>query len=122
MRKTCDNCGAENPPTANFCRQCGKPWSQTWLRSVTCMMPLMQQWRGLRHRMTRKEVRALLGEPARIDTTPSPTPTFEEWVYEYEPTSGDTGRLRGTARFIISEGTLAAWTEPDWNSATAQSS
>jgi hypothetical protein len=113
MKKACDNCGAENPLVARFCRQCGKPWAQAWLRSVTCVTPLMQQWRALRHRMTRKEVRSLLGEPARIETALVGCPALEVWAYGYEPVGGGE-RLRGTVQFVISEGTVAAWTEPDW--------
>ena len=121
MRKTCDNCGAENPPGANFCRQCGKPWGQAWLRPAVRMTPLMQQWRGLRHRMTYKEVRRVLGEPARIDVAPPGWPGFEVWTYEYEPAPGAGGLLRGEMRFLLTEGTLAVWSEPDWKAAEAPS-
>jgi hypothetical protein len=116
MRKACENCGAENPRSAHFCRQCGKPWAHAWLRSVTCVTPLMQQWRGLRHRMTRKEVRSLLGEPARVETASVGSPAIEAWTYEYEATVGGS-RPRGTVHFLISEATVAAWTEPDWQMA-----
>ena len=116
MRKQCDNCGAENPAIARFCRQCGRPWGQAWLRSATCVTPLMQQWRGLRHRMTRKEVRSLLGEPARVETAHAGSPALETWTYEYEPVGGGA-RLCGTIQFLLSEGTLSAWSEPSWRPA-----
>jgi hypothetical protein len=119
MRKTCDNCGAENPPSALFCRQCGKPWAQAWLRSATCATPLMQQWRGLRHRMTRKEVRSLLGEPARVETAFVGSPALEVWAYDYEPVGGGA-RLRGAVQFMVSEGTVVAWAEPDWTAAAGR--
>jgi len=66
--------------------------------------------------MTRKEVRSLLGEPARVETARVSSPALEQWTYEYEPTGGGE-RLRGTVQFPISEGTVSAWAEPDWRAA-----
>ncbi len=113
MRKTCEACGAENPTAAQFCRQCGRPWGQGWVRPVTPANPAAQAWRRVKLRMTRREVRTLLGEPARVDAAPPASPDCERWIYEYE--RGGTGRrLSGEIRFHLADGCAVAWTEPDW--------
>jgi hypothetical protein len=114
MPKDCEHCGTENPPAAKYCRRCGKPWTQSWLRSATRVTPVMQQWRRLRHQMTRKEVRIILGEPARIETTATGSPGSERWRYEYECANRGTQRASGTVEFALPDGTVLAWVEPDW--------
>jgi hypothetical protein len=114
MLKPCEHCGAENPALAKFCRQCGQPWPPPALRSATRDSPLMQQWRRLRHQMTRKEVRALLGEPARIEPATPGSPVRERWTYEYERSDGAADRLGGHIEFAMPDGVVAAWVEPDW--------
>jgi hypothetical protein len=113
MLKPCEYCGAENPALAKFCRQCGKPWPPPALRSATRDSPVMQQWRRLKHQMTRKEVRALLGEPARIEAAVAGAPPRERWTYEYERAAGGD-RLAGQVEFALPDGAVAAWVEPDW--------
>jgi hypothetical protein len=119
MRKTCEACGAENPTTAQFCRQCGRPWAAPWIRAATPAIPALQAWRRLKLRMTRKEVRTLLGEPARVDAAPPAAPDCERWTYEYERgATGDRGvpadRLRGVVSFHVADGCVTSWEEPDW--------
>ncbi len=116
MQKACDRCGKINVVVANFCRHCGKPWTECMIRSATKVSPLMMQWRALKRSMTRQETRTLLGEPLTIEmTAPSKTPASERWVYEYEIIDGQGERLSGHVEFLASEGTLSGWTEPDWS-------
>jgi hypothetical protein len=114
MNKTCDNCGTDNPPAANYCRQCGRPWADQRVRSATKVTPVLRQWRVLTHRMTRKEVRRLLGEPLRVELTETQARTAENWIYEYEVEGASEERLRGLVSFSTAEGTVVSWTEPDW--------
>ena len=116
MTKTCHECGAENPPTANFCRQCGRPWADAPLRPATRTSTLMRQWRALRHRMTRKEVRKVLGEPARIETADPANPAAREtWSYTYADAQTGAAPLSGVLHFNIADLTLASWVEPEWS-------
>lgn len=119
MLRDCEHCGTPNPPAANFCRRCGKPWSEPALRSATRVTPLMQQWRRLRHQMTRKEVRAILGEPARIEMSASGPPRTERWTYAYEHSGGPVERLGGVVEFALPDGTATAWVEPEWDRPSA---
>jgi hypothetical protein len=137
MPTQCQQCGATNPEAANFCRQCGASASLRGARSTTPDSPLLRQWRRLKFRMTRKEVRAILGEPAKIEAAEvamepasghfAPA-TMERWLFEYalcvpQPAmSGDSARsdpspppqLRGVVQFTPPDGTVWSWTEPDW--------
>lgn len=70
MQKTCARCGASNPTLASFCRQCGERLTDLALRAVIAVTPLVERWRSLRRQMTRREVRKLLGEPAKIESMP----------------------------------------------------
>ena len=112
MLKDCEYCGTPNPAAANFCRQCGKSWPPE-LRSLTRETPLMQQWRRLKHQMTRKEVRRVLGEPARVEPAPDPHGA-ERWTYEYERPGAPAAPLGGSLEFTLPDGTLGTWVEPDW--------
>ncbi len=116
MRKTCAQCGAENPPAANFCRQCGRPWGLPWVRAAVSPAPIAQQWRRLKLRMTRKEVRTLLGEPAQIVAAPADAPECERWQYYYER-GATPQRLVGQVQISVAEGCVVAWNEPDWSGA-----
>ncbi len=130
-QKPCDNCGTANPAAANFCRNCGQPYGPGWVRPAVRITPVLQRWRRLKHRMTRNEVRTLLGEPARIVAGPPESPEYECWRYEYS-NAGVGGRQQsadnpgatqpplGEIRFLLADGALAAWTEPDWNVAPAE--
>ena len=118
-RKTCAHCGADSPTAANFCARCGQPFGPGWVRPAVAVTPLMQCWRRLKPRMTRKEVVTLLGEPARVEAAPPDSPEHERWRYEYERSGGEeTGtasrRMGGTVSFSLSDGALVAWSEPEW--------
>jgi len=91
--------------------------------------------------MTRKEVRTILGEPARIVAfgvtkeyagEHSPLAPMERWYFEYALSADDrnaptpiigaqrTGstplrRLGGAVEFASPDGTVHSWTEPDWS-------
>jgi hypothetical protein len=129
-KKECENCGAANPVAANFCHNCGQPYGPGWVRPAVCFTPVMQRWRQLKYRMTRKEVRGLLGEPARVEAAPADAPEYERWLYEYEaaqkrgvgPDSAEAAEcpaehstLRAEVRFLLADGALAGWTEPVWH-------
>ncbi len=75
----------------------------------------MQQWRKLTTQLTRKDVRKLLGEPARVEVPgPGTAVSVETWNYEYHP-DGDA-KLRAPAQVCFaSDGRLLSWTEPPWN-------
>jgi hypothetical protein len=118
----CEQCGAANPLAASFCRQCGRPWTGLPIRSATRVTPEMRQWRALHHRMTRKEVRRLLGEPLRIELVDAAVDApgtgtagpLEQWAYEYEVAGRADPRIRGSLLFSVGEGTLTHWSEPAW--------
>lgn len=60
----------------------------------------LQNWRRLRLGMTTDEVRALLGEPERVDANQA----FTLWYYDYN---------RGTrVSFNSDSGTVDGWSEP----------
>ena len=86
--------------------------------------------------MTRKEVRAILGEPARSEAVGVATERaasdyalapMERWFFEYtivedrpHPSAGTAaiGRgehLYGNVEFVPPDGTVSSWTEPDWS-------
>jgi hypothetical protein len=124
---TCTQCGCENPEPANYCRRCGAPLGGT-LRSATPDTPLMRKWRRLRQRLTRKEVRVLLGEPLGVslgdDSRAAPPaahpaargadPALETWTYAYQRASGGDERITGQVSFSTADGVVVAWVEPDW--------
>jgi hypothetical protein len=125
-QKHCENCGAVNPAAANFCHNCGHPYGPGWIRPAVRLTPVMQRWRELKYRMTRKEVRTLLGEPARIEAAPLDAPECERWLYEYETPDRRTmppdtcpapekPLVRAEVRFLLSDGALASWSEPLWS-------
>jgi hypothetical protein len=107
-----------NPLAARFCRHCGRPVAEPPIRSATRSSPLMKQWRMLRQRMTRKEVRQFLGEPLRIEWNGHSDSAHETWVYEYEIANKPGSRLSGSVSFSATEGTTVLWTEPDWTAAS----
>jgi membrane protease subunit (stomatin/prohibitin family) len=127
-QKDCENCGAANPAVANFCHNCGHPYGPGWVRPAVRLTPVVLRWRKLKYRMTRKEVRTLLGEPARIEAAPPDAPECERWLYEYAPAGKGTAppnpeaaehpteqpTLRAEVRFLLADGALTGWTEPDW--------
>ncbi len=76
------------------------------------MTPLLAQWRKLTTRMTRKDVRHLLGEPLRLQRTEN----SEQWVYVYEAVSDQGQTVEGKVKFDPSDGRVLSWTEPDWES------
>jgi hypothetical protein len=84
--------------------------------------------------MTRKEVRAILGEPAKIEAsgvTAEHAGPMERWFFEYalspkEPNrsvvaavrAADVGSplmLRGSIEFAPPDGMVSSWIEPDWS-------
>jgi hypothetical protein len=115
MTTHCEHCGTDNPTPAVFCRQCGARLAEPALRPVTPASPLVPQWRRLKYRLTRKEVRALLGEPARVEATASTLGNVERWSYEYEQIDKAAARLAGTVEFTLPDGIVTAWSEPDWS-------
>ncbi len=122
MQRVCEQCGASSPQVARYCGRCGRAWAEEPIRTVTRSTPLMLQWRLLRLRLTRKEVRKLLGEPARIELAEragvpaavAGVPTVEQWRYEYERVDGAAQRERGMVEFALVDGTVLTWREPDW--------
>jgi hypothetical protein len=125
MNQRCAQCGHDNPEAARFCSHCGAPMKGDLVRSATRLSPLMQQWRGLSTRTTRRELRQLLGEPARIDLS-DPTdarhehaaPGIETWTYEYEVAARPEQRVSGRVLVNACEGRLLSWVEPDWEALT----
>src|SRR5262249_35867544 len=114
MAKNCDQCGAENLDAANFCSRCGFGFGRVPIRSATRVTPVMQQWRQMSQKLTRKEVRKLLGEALRIDVNHEvDNTTVEKWTYEYESV-GNQARPHGVVVFDVAESRILAWTEPDW--------
>ncbi|MBL8879882.1 MAG: zinc ribbon domain-containing protein [Phycisphaerales bacterium] len=118
----CDQCGAAASPAARYCRQCGVACDTPLWRSLTRQTTLMQQWRGLSHTLTRRDVRKLLGEPARVEPANLlESPRVETWRYEYERVDGSAAlesrnrpRILGVVQFSQDEGRVLMWTEPDW--------
>ena len=122
MSQPCTYCGHMIPAAAKFCSRCGAPTAGDLVRSATRVTPLMQQWRKLSARLTRREARQLLGEPARVElgdpSDPSRAhvaPTIESWIYEYEVVGHPDRRVQGLVRISVPEGRVLSWTEPDWN-------
>lgn len=126
MNRRCESCACDNPAEAAFCRQCGRPAAEPLLRSTTRLSALLAQWRKLSQKLTRNEVRKLLGEPKRIacaaagagdaeSTTGNiAAPSLEIWTYEYQSIS-DWRRIHGDVRISPAESRVLAWTEPDWD-------
>ncbi len=77
----------------------------------------MEQWRKLSHKLTRKEVRKLLGEPLRVELDPvgqSHDHPKERWTYEYHDRGEPDRRTQGEITISITQGHVLHWTEPDW--------
>ncbi len=119
MSRSCEQCGADSPDIARFCRQCGKPLSGRMIRSATRVTAVMEQWRRLSTSMTRKELRKLLGEPLRIEAAASADPNATEtWHYEYAAIDAPEARMDGSVTFSTAEARVLSWTEPDWQKAS----
>lgn len=75
----------------------------------------MQQWRQLSTRLSRKDVRKLLGEPAGVQVPgPDSEVTVETWTYSYH--RGEDGAPRVTARVQFApSGGVVSWNEPEWD-------
>ncbi|MCC7293719.1 MAG: hypothetical protein IT449_16805 [Phycisphaerales bacterium] len=115
MSRSCEQCGADSPDIARFCRQCGRPLRGRMIRSATRVTAVMEQWRRLSTSMTRKEVRKLLGEPLRIEAPASADPNATEtWQYEYAAAGAPDTHLAGDVMFSTTEARVLRWTEPDW--------
>lgn len=107
--------GHDNTDAARYCSRCGRPLGGDPIRSATRVTPLMQLWRQLSSRVTRREARRLLGEPARVEFIDDPlNPTAEVWTYQYEPADGTGSRIAGSVVISISGQNVVSWTEPDW--------
>lgn len=111
MKSTCGQCGTENLESAKFCARCGHPFSGPLVQSATRLTELMRKWRRLNQAMTRRELRALLGEPLRIDAPGGAA--SETWQYEYEPAAAGP-RVAGQVLVSVVESRVIGWTEPDW--------
>ena len=114
MIQRCAQCSQAMPDAAKFCPRCGAPTAGDLIRSATRLTPLMQQWRKLSTRLTRREAKQLLGEPARIDLAHATAPAMETWTYEYENVSLPNARVAGLVRVCAGEGRVLSWVEPDW--------
>lgn len=75
----------------------------------------MQQWRQLSTRLTRKDVRKLLGEPASVQVPgPESDVSVETWTYAYHRADPAAPRVTARVRFAA-DGGLSSWTEPEWD-------
>lgn len=116
MGHLCRRCGNENPTEARFCRNCGAACGDVSVRSLTRLTPLLRQWRKLSHSLTRKDVYKLLGEPAQRAVTPlNDAEPSETWTYEFERAESPSSRIAGRVTFILPDGRVASWSEPDWS-------
>jgi hypothetical protein len=115
----CGSCGMESPPSARFCARCGTALptgggpsgsTEVLLRSATRLTPLLAHWRKLSTRLTRKDVRHLLGEPLRLQRTEN----SEQWIYRYDVASQPGLTVEGFVKFDPFDGRLLAWEEPEW--------
>lgn len=115
MSVECSQCGATNPAAARYCRRCGRAFLDAPIRSTTRLTPLMQQWRQLSTRLTRKDVRKLLGEPAGVQVPgPDSNLTFETWSYSYERAESEARRVTARVQFAPGGG-VVSWKEPEWD-------
>jgi len=75
----------------------------------------MRQWRQLSTRLTRKDVRKLLGEPAEV-AVPAPDSELklETWSYSYRRDEPDAARVSARVQFSP-DGGVSSWTEPAWD-------
>jgi len=116
MPKICPRCGAENPDPARYCRRCGSACDEVTISSATRLTPLLRQWRSISHKLTRKDIRRLLGEPAKLEVpAPDAGDPTETWTYQYAPAAGGGDPPIGKVFFWLPDGRVAFWTEPDWN-------
>src|SRR5262245_52162909 len=116
MTNLCQRCGKPNPDLARFCRNCGVACGDVLVRSLTRLTPLLRPWRKLSHRLTRKDVDALLAEPAKRDVAPlTHGEPSETWTYEYERTESPSVCIAGRVTFMLPDGRVASWSEPDWS-------
>lgn len=116
--RSCAQCGATNPPAARFCRWCGMPAEEPVMQPVVRLTALVRQWRGLRPRLTRTDVRRLLGEPAHVGTADGESPG-ERWTYRYAPAAAESERgaaaaPSGYVDFAPPDSIVSAWQEPAW--------
>lgn len=120
----CTSCGMESPATAKFCSRCGQALppsggpsgaNELLLCSATRLTPLLAQWRKLTTRLTRKDVRNLLGEPLRLQRTEN----SELWIYVYDVVSQPATVVEGSVKYDPFDGRLLSWEEPDWHALNA---
>lgn len=100
----CARCGQQLPPSG------GPSSDDLLLRTATRLTPLLAQWRKLSTRMTRKDVRHLLGESLRLQRTEN----SEQWIYVYEVVAEKSLSVQGCVKFDPHDGRVLSWTEPDW--------
>lgn len=119
----CDRCGTAATPSARYCPRCGNACNGPLVRSLTRVSTLLQQWRGLSHSLTRRDVRKLLGEPARIEPADlRDAVRVETWRYDYArvaedkeaETTAHNPKVAGSVQFAQDEGRVLTWTEPNW--------
>lgn len=115
--KRCHSCSTGCQENARFCGRCGASLDSTGLvRSATRVTPLLQRWRRLSRRLTRKDVKLLLGEPLRIQMpSPSEMTQHEDWHYVYRALDGSHDGVEGVVRICPTDGRLLSWNEPDWS-------
>jgi hypothetical protein len=123
--KCCTHCGQENPEAARFCLRCGTAFGAGVavgiIQSATHASPLMERWRKLTTHTTRREVKRLLGEPARIElslpqggSVISGALSVETWTYEYEVAGQPERRVAGSILISVFEARVMSWVEPEW--------
>ncbi len=114
MTSLCRRCGKLNPKLARFCRNCGMACDAVSVRSLTRLTPLLRQWRLISHKLTRKDVHKLLGEPARRDVVSSGRDSVETWTYAYATIGDSPAQAAGQVHFMLPDGRVSTWSEPDW--------
>lgn len=111
----CRNCAAALTASARFCARCGEGVELRQIRSLTPEFELLRRWRSLSQSMTRNEARKLFGEPFSVSFDgPPDAPTMEIWRFGYAAESHGSAAAEGLLRFLLPDGRLTSWAEPDW--------
>lgn len=119
MPVRCPICTHETAEQARYCPRCGAALQEVpepRVCSATRLSDLLLRWRRISASTTRKELRALLGEPLHIAAgsavdTDTDAASRETWTYEYE-SAGRT--VTGWVSVSSAEMRVVAWSEPDW--------
>jgi hypothetical protein len=120
----CPRCATANPGAAGYCRNCGLSLGRP-IESITRISPLLLLWRQLSATLTRKDVRKILGEPARIVVGDVRDPqSVEVMIYEYRARTAGAGDgvnvsspgrlISGEVHVLMTDGRLVTWREPEF--------